>query len=157
MQTIYLVKEIKGWNYEGSDESIVFSSFDKEQAIDFAKSHFIEEEISLNISSDYSNVIVDSINIGKVETEVTVWSARRNMSFVTPEEAIEITAKPTLAILVNPSLLVDLDNRDINWFIQYQPRTKITEQNISKVILQKQAEVANDMEWDLFERYEKVI
>lgn len=76
--TIYIVYASKNFYYEGSHNSVVFTTFCSDEAISFAKKYEEKANTLLKsfMSCDYVAVSVISSVIGQPNTEGVVWTSR---------------------------------------------------------------------------------
>lgn len=75
--TVYIVQASKEFNYEGSHNSVVFTTFCQDKAISFAKQYFQKANTLLDsfMSCDSVSVSVISSIIDKPNTESIVWTS----------------------------------------------------------------------------------
>lgn len=80
--TIFIVKATVCVDYEGSDESNLLVTFDREEAISFAQEYHDKNEVSARILRWYDvlNVSVYSMQVGVAGTETRIFSTYKHMT-----------------------------------------------------------------------------
>ncbi|MGD1524162.1 hypothetical protein [Vibrio owensii] len=152
---IYTVVKSTSLYWEDVHSCIVFTSFDMQEAIAFAKTFYIKNEMDLISHYDFSRVEVNELPVGEVENERCVWCSSKDLKFMTKAQLeSEIAIKPTFSILWDAEVPVEQEDLvNPKYFSDHQQFVANSEA-VQLHILNKKSVVANDMAWDLYERYE---
>jgi hypothetical protein len=79
-QSVYIVKASKSWDYESSESSIVLTTLDMDEAIEFALDYYNRNYVLVHKEQqwDHFNVTVISTILGEKNTEALIWNSYSN-------------------------------------------------------------------------------
>lgn len=155
-QHIYTVVELTSSYWEDTHSRTVYTCMDADEAIAFAKNFYITNENELICHNDFANVVVDELPVGVVENVNRIWQASKDLEFMSKAQLeAEIVVKPSLSILWDNEVPVEQNGAvNLKHFGEYQQFVAGSEA-VKHHVLNQKAVIANDMAWDLFDRFEK--
>lgn len=155
MNKIYLVRKIFGCSFTGDySEQILYTTFDEDDAIYKASMLYRKHERSL-LNYDLAYMTVVSVPVGVVNEETLIWHSHKDMEFNTIAEILEsANIKPRFSLLWDDTIPSDFE-QNIEYSYMHKDIKSANDPDMKHpFVLQQESELANDMEWELFNTYE---